>query len=1299
MTPEGADAGGGLEGRIHALLENGPAGAARGGRRLATELEGQDRRRAERTLARVLGCLEAEAGAGSGSADPGDARERAVRLTNALALLRALRDHVLPRWGQPQPAALRETRHELAWVERSHPGGAGARKLLQAVADHVDRVQVEEIESLVSAGTTLEEPGRLLDRLDHELRVQDRRHGTHTEALLKARETLWRRLEESPDTGESGRGPRLHRLADRINERCEDRLAEVDVLGPDESIRLLERGLEDVRRALALTPPRPVRRSLRRMRRRLVWAIQDKAVRRGQEALLGARGVRILEAGLLVLILVLVVLLGALFLDEPGRELRRRLALLDTAVCGVFLGEFFWRTSLAPRKLLYLFRYAATDLLPVLPFALFTEVIRAGAAPAGGLVRNLGPFAKTVRVLRLVRPLVYAARIQVFLVRGVDRLVRGHASVLNRNVVVFEPQGHEMAHLDLAVRMRNLDERLARARRRLTSDLQGEARKTALEAALEGAVERLGGLPPAEERLGFRPPRTGSDIRLEWVVHRLQHLTPEDIQERLDADEAERLSRLLRRFDLPLLRRLPVLGRMVPGAREPDPYDGLCRAAKGLGRFLEGLLERLRFLGDLKGIVTGPQLLDRVGRAMVSATRRPAFRLMGLGLLSVVGGGLVDMLPSDLAGKLADVLKERVGTGLIILGGACTVVLALGIWIRHLAGEATDLFRKVAEAQGINLLKLHKQKARNQDLNLIFRSVVGPELALGPAPDPGRLEESRARFTAMESGKGSPDSARLLLEDRVLLLYQDYLDGAVLHRSDVKTTEQFLGNLDIATIRDYRLDISRRERRALAKLDLSSERALPTGPYLWFRFITDSLAEKTAKLVLEYNRHAVPLEHRHLVPAERLAQMQAWLQRRQGDNRRGRRRLLDLDPGGVSRFTSLHFLGTDPVRDTQVAREFGQEVLERLREDRRAMIRSVFGCYPFEQLPRERRTFNPYRLYHRWLGRGLFLVLPLRLFLHAFVYALRGIRRLVILVRTQLRPGAGPRQQPPSWAPLAVALRKVNRMRRPVFMAALDLRARFDPEYLGVALPGRRLPDPDLARIEEDLTLIGATESDHQRYQALADAHTRRIARLQRLLNDRGWPHRSLLEALEPGGPAAPRDMEAEAARAVAGAWLVDYQRCRTLVAGHERAQAALDEALDQPGLVRPRRFLFRPALRRALEVHLEAHPGLRERPRELARLRGVLRANLRGAREALLRIREAGGREAARQKACGVLAAVARYPMPWSQELVTLRTVQTLTCLDVNHTRRVVQDLGGYAERGAETPAGRNPGGPQAVP
>ncbi len=45
-----------------------------------------------------------------------------------------------------------------------------------------------------------------------------------------------------------------------------------------------------------------------------------------------------------------------------------------------------------------------------------------------------------------------------------------------------------------------------------------------------------------------------------------------------------------------------------------------------------------------------------------------------------------------------------------------------------------------------------------------------------------------------------------------------------------------------------------------------------------------------------------------------------------------------------------------------------------------------------------------------------------------------------------------------------------------------------------------------------------------------------------------------------------------------------------------------------------------------------------------------------------------------------------------WSDQIVVLRTIQTLTLLDVHHYSTLVRELGGYAPAAADSPAPAHP-------
>ena len=71
---------------------------------------------------------------------------------------------------------------------------------------------------------------------------------------------------------------------------------------------------------------------------------------------------------------------------------------------------------------------------------------------------------------------------------------------------------------------------------------------------------------------------------------------------------------------------------------------------------------------------------------------------------------------------------------------------------------------------------------------------------------------------------------------------------------------QLLGNLALSNLRRSHLGHLLREGRTIDRLDLSRSGGLFGGPYLWFNYITRMLVQETALLLLDYNRHAVPLD-------------------------------------------------------------------------------------------------------------------------------------------------------------------------------------------------------------------------------------------------------------------------------------------------------------------------------------------------------------------------------------------------------------------------------------------------------
>ncbi|MGH9362467.1 MAG: hypothetical protein ACRD2T_11170, partial [Thermoanaerobaculia bacterium] len=331
------------------------------------------------------------------------------------------------------------------------------------------------------------------------------------------------------------------------------------------------------------------------------------------------------------------------------------------------------------------------------------------------------------------------------------------------------------------------------------------------------------------------------------------------------------------------------------------------------------------------------------------------------------------------------------------------------------------------------------------------------------------------------------------------LLYRDFLDGPILNRLDDKTSVQLLGNLVVQDIRRSTLRLGRKELRKLERLDLEKDRLFGFGPYFWFRFITESLAIETSKLVMEYKTNCIPRDQLALAPPAARERFQSFLEARRGSWEAGVERLAAKaghvgEPVLTAEFNALDFLIVRPEREAAIRERFGDQVLAALRRDRRGMVRDIFGTHPYHLLPREERSFNPYRFYWRYFGAARFLFFPLFAALGGARMLARSLARGIGLVLEVLGRRTVIRSHLSRVAGFEVAIRKLNRMRKPFFMEALRLRAAVDLEYLGLRIPGFER-DPEAPTIDEDLESIGALESERRPLEALRNAAVRDLRR------------------------------------------------------------------------------------------------------------------------------------------------------------------------------------------------------------
>lgn len=1115
----------------------------------------------------------------------------------------------------------------------------------------------------------------------------------------------------------------LREAAEDLADRASEAMTFLEEQPTAAAVKTLELVRDDMERCLAALGEVPshalgsVRRTLRRRRRALDGELQERRLAWRLERLLGRRGARALEKLMLLLLLVFMLMLsveGPLLRHEAARQgltlqtmthsrVEAIFAWLDLGICAAFLAEFALKLVLAQGKWLYVRRNWLTGLLPAIPVGFLAYATHhLVLAIEGEWVVAIRAFrylrlSRVAEWLRVARPMLRLVRLVGFVLWASDRLVRRMSPLLNRNVVLFERAAVEEVRAPYQTALESLRERFWH----LAADMEEleaatrlavvHARVADLEAKLRAPAAALARVPTD----GELPTR---EIALEEVIVQLLSATPASVAERFGRGLARSIAQWCRAFDVFGVRRLPVIRDLVAAGRLADPYEAAARAANRIGLLGRGLLERVYWFADLYGTVTAPQLVDSIGEWMVRGTARPARRFLLFGTLFVLLSHLLLRLPHPaFLDYLAAFVNRVLGTPLVVLGTICLVPLLVGLWFRQIAGEASDFYTKVAEAQFLSAAKRMKRRLAQRWHAVWVQRVLGPEADLAGAE------------------KTSSDTLRVTVER----LWEDYLDGAPLHRSDTRVTTQLLGNLDLLSLYHSRLRYGRRQRKALRRLDLSAARGSLRGPYLWFHFISRSLTQQTAKLVVDYNTFAIPLERVDRASAEEVRAYAAWLSRRarcpiealelplavrarleaSGAERGQQAGASDMRLGFQgSDFTALHFLSDDPDLDADICRRYGPWVAELMQRDRRDNIRRVFRAYPLHHRPKDQRTFNPLVFYQQHLAGGWVLLFPVKVGWWLAVLGWRGLRLVAHKVGEVLRPPAAEVSELPEDEPLAVAIRKVHRMRKPVFLQCLYLRAEFDPEYLGALLPGCPGLAGPAVPVDEDLNLIAAEPPLRSQLARLAAQRRRQV------LDLRYWLRRLGLENHPP-----------ESLRAMALAYIVDHGRVRaTLESARllERAwgpvhaaetarfpppsgmsalpargktltsrAASLAEALANAGdvlfgLFRFRRRRFAKQAQRVL-----GYPWLRVPPRGCHR-HWVRQAWKRPElRKAVQRLAQTAPGADPLDEVRQTLQSVARDPATWTRQLVVLRAVQTLSVLDLQLYCDLVARLGRYPE------------------
>ena len=115
------------------------------------------------------------------------------------------------------------------------------------------------------------------------------------------------------------------------------------------------------------------------------------------------------------------------------------------------------------------------------------------------------------------------------------------------------------------------------------------------------------------------------------------------------------------------------------------------------------------------------------------------------------------MLINQVFGWQNEFLKAIVATPLIVLGSLCLVLLALGRWLKSVAGEAADAYQLTSEAHFLSQLELSKRRYEAEDLSFLAERVFDAILVAATLPRGGAAEVLAA------ARRARPDTLRLLL--------------------------------------------------------------------------------------------------------------------------------------------------------------------------------------------------------------------------------------------------------------------------------------------------------------------------------------------------------------------------------------------------------------------------------------------------------------------------------------------------------------------------------------------------------
>lgn len=1158
---------------------------------------------------------------------------------------------------------------------------------------HLARETVREAagfwNELIDTQLTPQESERLFDGILHTshliLEVQRRAPqatdavGTLKISLGKQRDALLQAVELEPPTDDQ-----LDRWSRLVADECDSLMTSIDDLPPDQSTAQIDSSIDMVHWHTESLDTRKKSKATSRLKRKLNRLMAERQERRLQATLekkFSRRLVTYFERMILALIVVVLSLMAVEWTVKlSGAELtdttQRVFLYIDAAACAIFLLEFFVKLSMVKRRWNWFRRHFLVDLIPSIPVGLLT----AGIPTSGDVVRT-GRLARFLRLprffryIRILRPVVKVMRALGLMARGLDRIVRRYGRAINCNVILC-PTREEVASY-----VKTLPEETASTQklwRRIRDEWARMLAQATFEEQMEIAKVRIHILAHAIDvkDICFESgtASTGArDIPAEALLDRMEAIDADSIEVTLGDAMVTQVAKIVRTLASFPWRYFPIIRSCIP-KQTNELQDG--EAVAGASRLTAGYFRRFHdlwyWLADLYGTVTPSQFVDRVGGMLVKSSFRPAYRLILFGGVLLMTELIFVVVSVPILEPLRAFLKNFVGTTVLLLGSVCFLVLALGWWLQRVAQEATEFYERSVQAQFLALTESIRTARLREDAAVLFDRVLFSDWPRSDErPRQDRLDEFTERLenSLIRSEITDPHGNTFPFLDRLVMLYRDWLTGPLFTSGDSRATNQLLGN---TALRQLLLSSKRMDKKQFKKmqlLDLEKQKSLFKGPYIWFTFVSKSIAHSVACLLVDYNRRAIPLhEFDHCTGDQRKAYAR-WLSPEAIPiselPKEGR---VDESQYVTTAFTALNFLDTNPQRDAEIEARFGTGVLQRLQRDRCIMVRRIFGTLPMHEQPRDVRVVNLYSFYEGWIAKGRVFLVPW----FVFCLLLKLLGRFVAWVYRSVQEIRHPERRTArldaAQAEFSVAVRKINRIRGPVAEQCVLLRATFDPAYLQVPLPGEQSTRLENADASFDIPFLDCVPAVARQIEVEKRRAENNMVRLEMLLND------GLIERV---GKSHNLPTEAfstrQHLRAAAIAIHADLHGIRSHLFADDLLNEVFRTTESEPSL--RDHFALKFHLRRQFNKYWNRYGLANSLARRRAWRATLLNENgVATALEAWGKHGENVGLEGER-----LLGKLLLHPGRVSEQLMTLRMVQTLTMLDVQHYREQIMSLGKY--------------------